>query len=168
MEFIKPCEDYLDSYLAACIESHDNGITEWMPVELDRFDSWKANALKIYKMLESGEGLPDGIPKMITFWCVEDGKFIGEIQIRPYVSQDEAQQMGHIGYAVRYSMWNKGFGTKLLIYAVKELRKLNVTPIYISCHVDNLGSNHVSKKIGFEFVETRGSGADKENLYILY
>lgn len=124
--------------------------------------------MQLYQMLESGTGLPDGIPKMITFWCVEDGEFIGEIQIRPSISEDEAKQMGHVGYAVRYSKWNRGFGTKLLKYAVKELQNLNVAPIYIACHVDNLGSNHVSKKVGFVFVETRGSGADKENLYILY
>lgn len=168
MEVIRPNAEYLDAYLAACKESHDNGITEWMPVELDRFDSWKANALQLYQMLESGNGLPDGIPQMITYWCVEEGTFIGEIQVRPYISEEEAKQMGHIGYAVRYSEWNQGFGTKLLMYAVKELQKLNVTPIYIACHVDNIGSNRVSKKGGFELVETRGSGADKENLYVLY
>lgn len=167
MEFIKPNEIYLDEYLAACKESHDNGITEWLPVELDSFDSWKERALQLYEMLESGEGLPTGIPRMLTYWCVENDKFIGEVQIRPYMSLDEAKVVGHIGYAVRYSMWGKGLGTKLLQFAVDKLHEHNVSPIYIACHVDNAGSNRVSKKVGFDFIETRTSGDEKENLYIL-
>ena len=109
MEFIKPNAIYFDEYLAACKESHDNNITEWMPVELDDFDGWKERALRLYDMLESGDGLLVGIQRMITYWCIEHNKFVGEVQIRPYVSVDEAKAVGHIGYAVRHSMWGKSF-----------------------------------------------------------
>ncbi len=51
MEFVKPNATYLDEYLAACKESHDNNITEWMPVELDNFDSWKEQALHLYDIV---------------------------------------------------------------------------------------------------------------------
>lgn len=167
MEFIKPSEAYLDEYLAACKESWDHNVTEWMPVEPDNFSRWKAKALQLYEMLESGQGLPAGVPRMITYWCVEKETFIGEVQIRPWLSQEEAKSYGHIGYAVRYTMWNQGFGTKLLNYAVQELHKRNVAPIYIACHADNLGSNRVSLKAGFDFVEIRDAGESKENLYVL-
>lgn len=166
MEFIRPSEGYIDEYLSACKESYDHDITEWMPIEPDEFESWKKVALQRYEMLENGEGLPDGIPRMITYWCIEENKFIGEIQIRPYLTMEEAKAIGHIGYAVRYSMWNKGFGTKLLQFAVDKLHENNVAPIYIACHVENIGSNKVSQKIGFEFVETRESNKQKENLYV--
>lgn len=132
MKFIKPSAKYIDEYLAACKESIDNNIKEWIPVEEDRFESWKMRALSLYEMLESGNGLPDGVPRMITYWCVEENKFIGEIQIRPYMTLEEAKEIGHIGYAVRYSMWNKGMGTKLLRYAVDKLHEHNVAPIYIA------------------------------------
>lgn len=167
MEFIKPNENYLDEYLSACKESYDNNVTEWMPVELDDFECWKKRALQRYEILESGEGLPAGIPRMITYWCIEENKFIGEIQIRPYMTMEEAKEIGHIGYAVRYSMWNKGFGTKLLQFAVDSLHEYSVNPIYIACHIENIGSNRVSQKVGFEFIETRESSGQKENLYIL-
>ena len=167
MAFIKPNEFYLDEYLVACKESYENNVTEWMPVDLDNFVGWKEQALCLYAMLESGERLPVGIPRMITYWCIENDKFIGEVQIRPYITTDEAKVMGHIGYAVRYSMWGKGFGTKLLQFAVEKLRKYNVAPIYIACHVDNIGSNKVSRKLGFEFVEMRTANGEAENLYVL-
>ena len=165
MEFIKPDEKYFDEYLAACRESVENEVKEWMPVTPDRFDSWKESALQVYEMLESGEGLPDGIPRMITYWCIEDNRFVGEIQIRPYMSMEEAKQIGHIGYAVRYSRWKMGYGTKLLTYAVKALHELGIKPICIACHVDNIGSNKVSQKVGFQLVETRSVGDERENLY---
>ena len=170
MEFIRPKTEYFEEYLAACRESNssiDHDIKEWMPVEADDFAGWKRRALSTYEMLESGDGLPEGIPRMITYWCVEGEKFIGEVQIRPYMTQEDAKTVGHIGYAVRYSMWNKGFGTQLLQYAIDKLREHGVSPIYIACHVDNIGSNRISRKLGFEFIETRDAGEQKENLYIL-
>ena len=167
MEFIKPNENYLDKYLSACKESYDNNVTEWMPVELDDFDSWKERALRLYDMLESGNGLPEGIPKMITYWCIDNNEFVGEVQIRPYMSIDEARVVGHVGYAVRYSMWRKGFGTKLLQFAIDKLHELHIAPIYIVCHTENIGSNKVSQKVGFQFVEKRTTNNEVENLYML-
>lgn len=166
MDFIKPNETYIDEYLLACKESHDHDVKEWTPVEPADFENWKTGAMQRYRMLESGDGLPDGIPRMITYWCVDDERFIGEIQIRPFLTSEEARQMGHIGYAVRYSMWNKGFGTKLLRYGIEKLHERNVSPIYIACHADNLGSNRVAQKAGFELVEKR-SMDEAENVYVL-
>ncbi len=105
---------------------------------------------------------------MITYWCVENDKFVGEVQIRPYIPVDEAKTVGHIGYAVRYSMWGKGFGTKLLQFAVAKLHEYHIAPIYIACHIDNIGSNKVSQKAGFEFVEIRTTNHEVENLYVLW
>lgn len=168
MRIIKPTKKYFDEYLAACKESIDNNVTEWLPLQEDEFDSWKDSALRRYKRLETGEGLPLGIPRMVTYWCIEDDRFIGEIQIRPYLTQEVAKDMGHIGYAVRHSCWGKGYGTQILKKSVKKLQALNVTPIYLACHIDNIGSNKVSQKVGFEFVEERiNSEGDKENLYVL-
>lgn len=167
MEFIKPEEGYLDEYLAACRESVDHDVTEWMPVEPERFGSWKEHALEMFEMLEHGNGLPEGVPRMITYWCVENGTFIGEIQIRPYLPEDEAKSIGHIGYAVRYSRWNQGYGTKLLQWAVEKLRESGVSSIYIACHTGNQSSNRVSEKVGFQFAGCRNSGTEQENLYVL-
>ena len=88
-----------------------------------------------------------------------------------YIGIEQAKagnRIGHIGYAVRHSCWGKGYGTQILKKSVKKLQALNVTPIYLACHIDNIGSNKVSQKVGFEFVEERiNSEGDKENLYVL-
>lgn len=167
MEYIKPAPAYFDEFLAACQESLDHNITEWMPIAADDFISWKSRAMLTYEMLETGHGLPDGIPRMLTYWCMENDAFIGEIQIRPYLSAEEAKLIGHIGYAVRYSMWGKGYGAKLLSWAVEQLRAMGVSPVYIACHASNAASNKVSQKVGFTFLETRTNGTEIENLYAL-
>lgn len=169
MEIIKPNEMYFDEYLSACKESYDNDIKEWMPVELNRFGEWRASALKMYEMLESGEGLPDGVPRMYTYWCVENGRFIGEIQIRPFIDEITAKSIGHIGYAIRYSMWNKGYGTKVLNEAIKKLQELGVSTIYIACHESNVASNIVSKKCGFKLLEKAidETTNERQNVYIV-
>lgn len=170
MEIIKPSELYFDEYLEACKESYDNNITDWIPVEPDNFENWKCYALQLFEMLESGIGLPEGTPRMITYWCVEGDKFIGEFQIRPYLTEDEAKEIGHIGYAVRYSMWKKGCGSKILRAAVEQLHDFSVSPIYIACHVVNTASNKVAVKNGFQFVEKsrENQTGEEQNVYIIY
>lgn len=167
MEYVKPSPSYFDEFLAACQESIDHHVTEWMPVAANDFTSWRSHALQTFEMLETGIGLPDGVPRMLTFWCIEHGRFIGEIQLRPYLSASDAQRFGHIGYAVRHSMWGKGYGTKMLTWAVDQLRTMHISPIYIACHVSNASSNRVSQKVGFVFVEARASDNECENLYRL-
>ena len=164
MEIIKPEARFFDDYLSACQESVNHNITEWMPVQPDRFESWKENAEGIFEALESGIGLPEGYPRTITRWCVEGDHFLGEIQIRPDLTEELAKSYGHIGYAVRYSRWGGGLGTALLKCAVEMLRECGVRPIYIDCHADNIGSNRVAHKNGFSIFETR----EQENLYILW
>lgn len=93
LEFIKPSAQYIDDYLSACRESFDHHITEWMPVEPDYFAAWKKQAMQRYSMLENGEGLPAHIPKMVTYWCIANNQFIGEVQIRPCLTAEEAN--GH-------------------------------------------------------------------------
>lgn len=56
---------------------------------------------------------------------------------------------GHIGYGIRYSMWNKGYGTVMLkealIYAKEEL---GLKKVLITCNDDNIGSYRVIEKNG--------------------
>ena len=167
LKFVKPDTCYFDEYLAACKESYEYGITEWMPVEPERFNAWKQYALAMYQALETGEGLPTGVPRIVTYWAIEENRFVGELQIRPYLTKDEARYMGHIGYAVRYSMWHKGYGTKILLEAISKLQELQVSPIYIACHTSNKVSQKVIQKCGFSYVETSMDGNEEQYVYVL-
>lgn len=56
---------------------------------------------------------------------------------------------GHIGYGVRFSRWNQGFGTQMLALALEEANKLGLSKVLITCDDDNIGSARVMEKNGF-------------------
>ncbi len=168
MEIIKPNEKFFIEYFNACKESYENKITEWMPFELHHFDVWKEHVLEVYCNYEKGVAIPEGFPRTYTYWCVEGDIFIGEIQIRPFLNENESQTWGHVAYAVRYSQWNKGYGTKLLKTALDKLHEFAVLDIYISCHKTNTSSIRVIEKNGGSFVNSIiDEDGIEQNVYII-
>ena len=168
MEIIRPKENFFIEYLNACKESYENNITEWMPFEPDHFDVWKEHILEAYDNYEKGIDIPEGFPRTYTYWCVEGDTFIGEIQIRPFLSENEAQNWGHIAYAIRYSQWNKGYGTRLLKAALDKLREFGVSNIYIACHKTNAISIKVIEKNGGSFINSIiDEEGIEQNVYII-
>lgn len=154
MELIKPREEFFDEYYEACKESHENNVTEWMPFELDNFNQWKKHILKAYYNYETGTDLPEGMPRTYTYWCVDNGKFIGEVQLRPFLNEEEAKKWGHIAYAIRYSRWKQGRGTELLRQILLKVQEFNIIDVYIVCRENNIGSIKVIEKNGGRFTNT--------------
>ncbi|MCI6277557.1 MAG: GNAT family N-acetyltransferase [Clostridium sp.] len=154
MKVIKPNENFFVEYLSACKESYENNITEWMPFNPENYDVWKNKILSVYNDYENGINIPHGYPRTYTYWCIEDDIFIGEIQIRPFLTEAESYKWGHIAYAVRYSKWNNGYGTKLLNAAIKKLQEFNVSNICVVCHAENKSSIRVIEKNGGVFINT--------------
>ena len=148
MEVIKPSEQYFEQYLSAVKESFSNNITEWMPFDPNDYSAWKEQILAVYKNYEDGVNIPPGMPRTLTYWCTEGGRFIGEIQLRPYLTREQAEKWGHIAYAVRYSEWNRGYGTLLLKAAAKKLHEMEVQPIFVASHSGNAASCRVIQKNG--------------------
>lgn len=83
-----------------------------------------------------------------TFVLIEDNEIKGAVNIRYELNAFLEEKGGHVGYGVRLSQRGKGFATKLLGFALKELRKENVHEALITCDDDNLGSAKVIEKNG--------------------
>jgi len=85
------------------------------------------------------------------FWLVDDETdyFIGEISIRHRLNEVLERYGGHIGYGIRVSEWNKGFGTLMLELALREAKKIGLSKILITCDENNIGSAKVMEKNGF-------------------
>lgn len=168
MEVIKPIESFFPEYFNACKESYENNITEWMPFDPQNYDIWKEKILKTYNNYENGIDIPNGFPRTYTYWCIEDDVFIGEIQIRPFLNETESQNWGHIAYAVRYSKWNNGYGTKLLKAAIDKLQEFNVSKIYIACHKENISSIRVIEKNGGLYLNSLiDESGIEQNIYLI-
>lgn len=60
--------------------------------------------------------------------------------IEPYVLQ---KYLGHIGYGIRPSYRNRGYGTRLLKLALKKCHTLSLKRVLLICRDDNIASSKV-------------------------
>ncbi len=146
VKLIVPNEEYLQSY----IEAHD----EYVDHNVSTYSFTDTSSCDIFAKFDRYRNERDLPPNRVgadTFWLVDDDKryFIGEIAIRHRLNDALAQRGGHIGYGVRYSEWNCGFGTKMLALALEKAKELRISPVLITCNDDNPASARVMEKNGF-------------------
>ena len=71
-----------------------------------------------------------------------------------------------LGYRLIKKYWNKGIGTEVALATLKyAFNKLNLTELYAMADCDNVGSNKILKKIGFDFIETFNLDGTPHNWY---
>ena len=97
---------------------------------------------------EKGIGLKEGYVPATTLWLVNNEKFIGRVSIRHKLNDALMEYGGHIGYAIRPSERNKGYGTKILELALPLAKKLGISKALITCDDDNPGSIKIIEKNG--------------------
>lgn len=78
----------------------------------------------------------------------ENNKLIGGASIRHYLTVDGYNYGGHIGYGVRPSEREKGYGTEILKLALDEAKRLKIYKVLLVCLETNMGSNKVIQKCG--------------------
>jgi len=93
------------------------------------------------------EGIFDGwkAPQS-TYWLYADGEPVGYGKIRHILTDKLLHDGGSIGYSIRPSQRNKGFGEILLAELVKECPHLGVEKALLTIHKDNLPSIQVALK----------------------
>ncbi len=147
IQLITPCEEYLPSYQEAYDEYISNGVTTYSfynPREVDvlqRFDHYR-------KALN----LKPGYVTSDYYWLVDEEKklFIGQIALRPELNEKLRLIGGNIGYGVRYSCWNQGYGTMMLSLVLEKAKERGLTRILCTCNDDNPASARVMEHNGFQ------------------
>ena len=76
------------------------------------------------------------------------GRLIGFVHIRPWITEDDAEVYGHIGYAVRPSERRKGYGTQMMRYGLWFCREHGLKRAVAGCYKDNVASAGVLQKCG--------------------
>ncbi len=95
-----------------------------------------------------GINLSDGWVTASTFWAVRNSEIIGVCNIRHQLIERLRDFGGHIGYSIRPSERNKGFGTEMLKLALKKARGFGIDRALITCNKDNIASQRVIQKNG--------------------
>jgi predicted acetyltransferase len=153
-KLILPCESYLNSYLEACIEFKEHNITTYPFYNPDHFDEWKNTIFKAFYDDRNGINLKAGYVPATTFWLVDNNELIGTGSIRHSLTDKLEKFGGHIGYAIRYSKWNQGYGTKQLGLLINEAAKLDLKRVLVTCNENNIASARVIEKNGGVYQDT--------------
>lgn len=102
LQLIKRCPEYTLGYKEYCQELYDNNIIYFRPTNTNSIDEdWFARTKSWYDKKE--KGLIEGQPISFHYWAVDDGKFIGEFQLRTEFPEKVMLDIGSIGYAVSIS-----------------------------------------------------------------
>ena len=146
IKLIVPNEKYLRSYKEAYDEYVEHGISTYLftdPSSCDIFE--KFDNYRNERNLK-----PDRVGSDY-YWLVDDERslFIGETNIRHRLNDALLHNGGHIGYGVRFSEWNRGYGTKLLAMALEKAKEMHISQVLVTCNDDNLASARVIEKNGF-------------------
>lgn len=74
------------------------------------------------------------------WWIVEDGTYLGAIDLRHYLNAVLLDIAGHVGYSIRPSARRRGLATWALGAVLHEARTLGLDRVLVTCDDDNVGS----------------------------
>lgn len=96
-----------------------------------------------------GIGLPPGVVPQQTYWLVKDeATVLGEIRLRPRLTEPFEQHHGHLGYNVRPSRRGQGYATRMLALALEKAREHGLTRVMLTIEGENPASVRVIEKNG--------------------
>ena len=141
MKLSIPDIKYKDSFLEALSEFDTNGRS----IDLLKLDaeSLKNNfADHVQKLIDQSKGknLPSGWVPHTTYWIIDDDEFIGVIDLRHELIPALEKYGGHIGYAIRPTKRNQGYGTKALRMLLPLAAQIGIKKLLITCDTDNIAS----------------------------
>ncbi len=146
IQLIEPCRAYLPSYIGAHDEMVAAGVTTYRFDDARRFD-----VLGKFAKLRAAKNLTPHQVGADYYWLVDADamRFLGEISIRHHLTPPLQRIGGHVGYAIRPSEQNKGYGTRMLALALPMALKRGIRRILITCEEENIASARVMEKNGF-------------------
>ena len=161
---VRPDILYKESYVMANEEFlHEDGrknlSADQMSIEFDTY-------LQTVIDNEKGKELPEQFDKQIVFWLIDDKQYIGRAVIRHRVIEQGLHNGWHIGYSVRPSKRQQGYGSLILKLGLQEAERLGIKKVFLVCDSDNLPSKTMIEKVGahFEREVTRVKPEGKDRL----
>ena len=144
MQLVKPTKRYEQSWKEALCEFEMEkrkgfwNIPE-KPVDLDEY-------IERTEAHSHGKNLPDYWVPADTYWLIDEGQFVGHVNIRHELNDKLKKIGGHIGYAIRPSARKKGYGMKILELALPKAREAGLQKALITCHDSNVASIKIIEK----------------------
>ena len=137
-----PSEKYYKSYVDAINEYKDNNIGSYAFLDVEKY-----NIFEQINNFRLGINLPENYVPATYLWLTDSEEFIGEISVRHSLTPDLLRFGGNIGYGVRFSKWNNGYGTMMLANALVYAKEIiGLDKVLLTCNDKNLRSARVIEK----------------------
>ena len=89
----------------------------------------------------------EGQPVSFHYWAVDNGKFIGEFELRMEFPEKVMLDIGSIGYAVRVSEQGKGYGKAILRLGLELAKHHGMDRVLLTINDENKASIHVCEAL---------------------
>lgn len=151
LQLYPPTKEIVDSFLEAV---HEFGVSsEYSQEQIEEISKDPEAWIDRLKKTNDRNNVLEGRVPSSLFWAIEDGKYIGRIQLRHELNDKLRNHGGHIGYAVRPSERNKGYATRMLAAALEKARDIGLTEVLMTTMEDNVPSRKVIEANGGKLID---------------
>lgn len=147
LRLIEPTVDLKAEFLAMAreFEAEGNELIHGVgSIDIKDFDASVERA----KDHVRGVGLPDGWVPAATYWLIRQQRLVGTTNLRYELNDFLREIGGHIGYSIRPSEQNKGYGTRILALTLEKAAALGLPKVLVTCDKSNTASRRVIEKNG--------------------
>ncbi|MFF9011549.1 GNAT family N-acetyltransferase [Streptomyces sp. NPDC014870] len=99
------------------------------------------------------------------WWIVEDGAYVGAIDLRHRLNDFLLRAAGHVGYSVRPSARRRGHATWALGAILPEARVLGMDRVLVTCDEDNIASARAIERNGGVLEDIRATEIGRKRRY---
>ncbi|SRR5260221_4510951 len=146
MELVSPSITYKNDYLEAINEGKDEVSDTRLdiPKENESFIEFVQRLNDYARALQ----LPEGWVPFTELWLIDNGEFIGRVSIRHILTEYLRKENGHIGYYIRPSKRNMGYGKIILTLALSKAKELGINKVLVTSDETNTGSKKIIEANG--------------------
>ncbi|MBI3336361.1 GNAT family N-acetyltransferase [Candidatus Peregrinibacteria bacterium] len=165
MKLVGPSLEYKKSFEEAIEELRKTG---------DRMGLWEdigspkniEEYIRLRKDHSQGKDLPTGYIPSTTYWLLDNGKVVGEVHVRHQLTEHLRNEGGHIGYWIRPTKRQQGYGKKILELALEKARDLGIEKALVTCDTTNTASKRIIESNGGVLEQAKDpQGKPKKLLY---
>ena len=95
---------------------------------------------------------PGQVP-VIRYWLIDNDEYIGTLGLRKKITKKMRNREGNMGFHIRPSKRNKGYGTEILRLGLLKAKSQGLKKVYINCSEENVTSIKIIEKNGGKFIE---------------
>lgn len=149
LKLVKPSLDMKYEFQRMVMEYRSYGEKEYFKMYNNALDDFGGYLIKLEEQ-DKGIKLKEGFVPCATYWLIDNEKSVlGVIRIRKKLSSEILRDIiGNIGYDISPLKRDKGYGKIILKLGIEKAKKLNITPILVTCDVNNVASKKVIEENG--------------------